>query len=442
LIERIDTARSRLIEFWNRSPPPTLVDQVEGLLDSASDGLLMPRPSPNELGDIAGYIARAMQLADSYRGATNPTDGTFGVELLARARVALAEKAKYEEEGPFDFSPLFDSIEKQVPPELLQASATSAAPGAASPSVAASLPSRIWSNLDYDLCSLEVWKEFVWLLRAAPANGTPALGSKAVGALQATLAEHLGRNSWNELRAARHTLKEFRERTTRMDVEAAIAAASSEMYIEREPKRITYPQVVSFRIRFIREELNWASALEHFSPAWSFARKPESASYGEQGRWEVSHLYVDERRWWQVAADWMRRNLLLRNSVTTEPVRVTFRSQENDRARQGGLIAQTSPLATEVEIDGAGIGERRHRLQSEALSLLVSVSVPLLSLIASARENLAQQPGSPGLLVFLLGFGSDTVVAAFRQQPANGTPAPAAPPPPSKASAPATPPSS
>jgi hypothetical protein len=46
----------------------------------------------------------------------------------------------------------------------------------------------------------------------------------------------------------------------------------------------------------------------------------------------------------------------------------------------------------------------------------VSIFVPLVSLVAGAKEQLAQNPSAAALTVFLLGFSSDTLISVFKQR--------------------------
>jgi len=120
-------------------------------------------------------------------------------------------------------------------------------------------------------------------------------------------------------------------------------------------------------------------------------------------------MFMDQRRWWQRLADWASRNLLFQSKTGEESIQVKFRCRGEGTPLQGVLKAT-------VTVDKAGLGERRHRLFTEVLALVVSIGVPLLSLIAGAKEKLAEDPGSGALVVFLLGFSSDTVVSALRQR--------------------------
>ncbi len=373
LIEEADSIYDLLAGKWRDCPPPSQIDAIERLLRATSEPLR--RPQPQE----ADFLA-ARKLIDDARNRTErlgSDDPEFGNLINNRKEALKTDLAGLQH------LPEYRDLRQQLGGIFARLESTD--------------PIRPdqFSAADYDLSALEIVRGYLWLL----GSSVPELKLRD---LQRELVERLGRQSWNELRQARLRLTEYRENSTREDLERALAADPPEACIEMEPARPEPWQAVQFRVRFYREELNWAAAQEGIACVWDFG----DGENPERG-WSTTHFFRDES-----LTDRMNR---LRSMGKWEPVTYEVNARFESDGKQ--LPVSLPPRKVTPATDQRGRNDAKTRSFYELIGLAASVAVPFLSLISGATQKLFEGGATE---VFLLGFSSETILSVFKprqQQP-------------------------
>jgi hypothetical protein len=124
---------------------------------------------------------------------------------------------------------------------------------------------------------------------------------------------------------------------------------------------------------------------------------------------------------WEKPCDWLLNKFGLYERYAM--VWVDFRVPKNapaassPSANQGGASSGVeATLERKIPLERSHSRDRHSRLFGEVISLAVAVLVPLVSLLAGAKEQLAQNSSGGALVVFLLGFGSDAIISVFKQR--------------------------
>jgi len=413
MIEEIDSTYEQAASKWERSPPPSLVDDAESLLRSAAD--ILRRPQPNE----ADFL-NARRFIDQARGINErigTDDDEFGKRLASRRDEVRKEMRKLED-GREDSA--YQRLKKALPGVFrLVGTGTNGQPPPAGQDQAEespAIPGQQHSLVDYDLCVLTVVRDYIWLYEG---SSDPKFRER-IAEIEPDLIAHLSRKSWNELRLASRLLKQFRENNSETEICDAIKEGGKQMFVEQEPKGVLmksgfisiHPrQLVQFRAHFRRSELNWSAARESFTCVWDFGD-----GHKDERGWTASHFFPDVR-----VSRWLRIKLKVRKWLgksddQNEPgawsryqVKVAFKDRSGKQ-----IESSLEPLVIEVRPDPDD--DRRTRSVGEAVGLLVSIIVPFLALVAGAREQLAQNPAGAAMTVFLLGYSSESIISVFKQR--------------------------
>jgi hypothetical protein len=410
LIEETDSVYQAVRVKWESCPPPSLLDRVEEALRGVQG--VLRNPELSEAG-----LASAQSEIDKARGLVNligTTDGTFGKELASRTTRVRAEIDKFKN------STVLARMKGKMAGLFIVLGPAQADAGQSPPSGSTTDGEGVdpirYSLVDYDLSSLEICRDFVWL-----ADGGADVETRLTRDVEPALFQHLERRSWNELRLARLLLKQFRERSTPSDIWEAIQEGPQAMFISREPTEVSFQQLVQFRARFKREELDWSAAKALIVPVWQF---PDGST--KRG-WNVSHFFVDRRSRWQKLESWWRSWLHGRKSICCAHITVSFErsalkapdtppAQPGEAARPSVIETKQHALQEKVPLWADPSDDGKSRTVNELIALGVSIAVPLASLIAGAREQLSANPAAGAMTVFLLGFSSDALISVFRQR--------------------------
>jgi hypothetical protein len=385
LIEELDSVYEKQRERWDISLPPSQVDQVEDLLRSASEGLRKAQLSEGEFVASKAQIDKAKVLTERM----GTSDPVFGEELAGRVQSMCKElclfkdKKDYKqayEELSVELPGLFAMVEKLEPQPL---SGEVAVPD--TPIDGSTLP-PLYNLLDYSLLALEICRDYIWL-HGSTSPKDVLIREELEKEVKPKLRQHLARHSCSELRQARLLLRQFRENINKRQVWEAIKAGKQEMYIDYEPAEIRYLQLVQFRIGFRREALNWSGAKEFVVPEWDFGDCRR-----DRGCWMPSHFFPDPRPWWKKISDWFwwRIRGMPERVVDPKPVHVSFErppDPTNPTTKQ-----KEKALYKNVPVRKDSSDDRWTRTFTEVVALLVSIFVPLIALVAGAREQLAQNP--------------------------------------------------
>jgi hypothetical protein len=423
LIEEVDSIYAVERVKWAMCPPPSQVDRVEDRLRGALETLKKAELSEAEFIAVKGEIDAAR--AQTQRMGTE--DPEFGKDLEARLLV-MRDELKHFEQAPAyvalkaELPGIFRTLDAapaaggaQPGPGALPALPAAPENGAPPGSAGEPIPALRYSLLDYNLSALAICRDYLWLAESAK---DAAELRTAIGPL---LVQHLARQSWGELRQARLLLKQFREHSYESDIWEAVEARDAAMYIVHEPTDVWYHRLVEFRIYFRRSELNWSAARELVTPVWHF-------DDGCQPRgWTISHFFTDtrssRRKWLDRWRTWTSGT----PATWTEQVRVSFEGSRGGNggtdtggAGNGQLRTHDDALTIPVTVQ-ADPSDQRTRTFSEAIGLAVSIFIPLVSLMATAQDQLVQSSAGGALTIFLLGFGSDAIISVFKQRM---TPAP------------------
>ena len=391
LIEEIDSVFAIERVKWQSCPPPSQIDRVEMMLRGALEALKKAHLSEPEFLTVKGEVERARTITNQM----GSEGAEFGQELATRL------KAIGDELETYGATEAYKELQALLPGLLgsLTPPAGGAAPGEISP--------LRYSLIDYNLSALQICRDYIWLASGAAGTNKPSIG------IRDALVQHLARQSWGELRLARLLLKQFREDASEEQIWKEIEAGDAGIYVVHEPIELRPLQLVQFRIYFRRSELNWAGAKALVSPEWQF-------SDGSRPRgWAISQFFTaNSLPTWSTRAKWWWKGKKEENGPSTEEVLVHFEGRPD---ASGNVRRKTDALTLKLQIQPSRAEGRRARTVTEVLGLAVSIAIPFITLAATASAQLTQNPTGGGLMIFLLGFSSDALIAVFKQR-ATGTP--------------------
>ncbi len=399
LIEAIDSVCERQRVLWDTCPPPSHVDRVDDLSRSASEGLRNTQPSEAELISIKSQIDTAKALTEQ----ASTLEETFGKELADRLQHVREEIGRFRGKKAYNdlvanLPGVFETVGEPPPQTPVEGAAGASVNGAGV------IPPSRFSLVDYDLSALEICRDYIWLFEGTK---EPSIAESLEKEIKPVLLKHLSRQSWNELRLARLLLKQFREDSSESQMWNAINAGTDAMYVAYVPSEIHFQQLVQFRAVFRQDDLNWAAAGALVTPEWDFGDGPPSRG------WVMSHFFTDRRNRWERMGDRLRR-LRGETAECKRPVRVSF---ERTKCTDPPTTERKEHALTEgITVFPHSSNDRWTRTFSEIVGLLVSISIPLVSLVAGAREQLVQNPAGGALMMFLLGFSSDALISVFKQR--------------------------
>ncbi len=411
LIEATDSAYQAVRVKWESCPPPSLLDRIEEALRGVQDVLRNPAVSEEGLASVRDEIDKARGLINLMGTA----DAAFGKELAARASRVRAEIEKFKS------SAVLADLKQKVRGLFAVVGLGGADAGGNEPGPLPTDGDGIdpirYGLVDYDLSGLEICRDYVWLADGATADVEERLKAD----LGPTLLRHLQRRSWNELWLERLLLKQFREASTGTDIWDAIEQGNKAMFISLEPAEVCYQQLVQFRARFRRPELDWSGAKTLVVPEWQF---PDGT---KKRGWTISHFFVDRRTRWQKIRHWRSSWLHERKPIDTPAITVSFERVVNgapavpvpgqaEAAHTTAMEVKQNALRVDVPLWSDPSDDGKSRTVNELIALVVSVAVPLVSLVAGAREQLAANPAAGAMTVFLLGFSSEALISVFRQR--------------------------
>jgi hypothetical protein len=392
LIEEIDSVFAIERVKWQSCPPPSQIDRVEAMLRGAVEALKKAHLSEPDFLAVKGEVDRARTLTNQM----GSEGAEFGQELATRLKATADELATYNGTDAYkELQALLPGLLGSVTPPA----AGGTAPGEISP--------LRYSLVDYNLSALQICRDYIWLASGAAGANKPS------AVIRDALVQHLARHSWGELRLARLLLKQFREDAFEQQIWKEIEAGDAGIYVVHEPTELRPLQLVQFRIYFRRSELNWAGAKDLVSPEWQF-------SDGSQPRgWAISQFFTGKSLpTWRTKLKRRRKGKKEEDGPVTEDVFVHFEGRPDDK---GNVRRKKNALTLNLQIQPSRAEGRRARTVTEALGLAVSIAIPFITLATTASAQLAQNPTGGGLVIFLLGFSSDALIAVFKQR-ATGTP--------------------
>jgi hypothetical protein len=362
------------------------------MLQGALEALKKAHLSEAEFLAVKGEVDRARALTNQM----GSEGAEFGQELATRLKAIAGELETYSATAAYkELQALLPGLFGSVAPPP----ANGAAPGEISP--------LRYSVVDYNLSALQICRDYIWLASGAADTNKPSTG------IRDALVQHLARQSWGELRLARLLLKQFREDASEEQIWKEIEAGEAGIYVVHEPIELRPLQLVQFRIYFRRSELNWAGAKALVSPEWQF-------SDGSRPRgWAISQFFTaNSLPTWSTRAKWWWKGEKEENGPSTEAVVVHFEGRPD---ASGNVRRKKEALRLKLQIQPSRAEGRRARTVTEVLGLAVSIAIPFVTLATTASAQLAQNPTGGGLMIFLLGFSSDALIAVFKQRTA-GTP--------------------
>lgn len=398
LIEEIDTVYEQLSTWWESCPPPSQIDRVEDLLRNAQEPLKKVQPQETDFLEVQKRIEKARSLTERM----GTPDPDFGKELATRLTGLRAEMCELKKmcEPQGEDKNIYKCVSEKLPGPF--AFLKSKLPE--------NIPEQRYSLVDYELETCRIIRDYIWAW-----EGSTSDAQKKLKAIEPLLIEHLAHKSWNELRLARLLLEQFRENSDESTIKDAINNSVTQMDLEQEPVEVHFGRTVQFRVRFRRPELNWSPARELFKCEWDFGGDDGSTEKG----WTTSYFYRDQRSTWKKLVDWGKRMVQPQKFKRPEyAVRVRFVDKEGNivssKDNEGKSIE--SLLKRPVKPQPDPQEDRWTRSFNEFIGLLVSIFVPLISLIAVAREQLQQDTAGGAMTIFLLGFSSEAIISVFKQR--------------------------
>jgi hypothetical protein len=299
----------------------------------------------------------------------------------------------------------------------------------AAPADTAGLTLREWAQLDFALQKLSLIERFTNAYDGAGSPAWKAELGKIAGFVEpdrsGSLIYFLELNTWDALNCGEKLCAEVDQGIFPEDICKAIE--DGHVSIKLLQKEITSERRVDIEVDFNNYSYNQAAARCEVTPIWTFTpTHPRRSRYGLRGRFRKRPMTAEPRteKGWGVSC-------LVRPYCFVN-VKVCFEDWYGELKVGGDRegLSRRYPIAS----NRTGlIGARR---LMEGSKLLLGLSVPILGLLAGAREKLLTMDVSAALAtVFVLGFGADSIKNALTRGTVSA-PGPT-PPPKSPAAAPA-----
>lgn len=300
----------------------------------------------------------------------------------------------------------------------------------ATPADGAGLTLREWAQVDFALRKLSLIERFMNAYDGAANAGWKALLAQIAGFVEpvrsGSLIYFLELNTWDALNCAEKLCAEVDQGIFPDDICKAIK--DGHVSVKLLQKQITSERRVDLEVDFNNYSYNQAAARCEVTPIWTFTPTiPRRSRYGLRGLFRKRPLTAEPHteKGWGVSC--------LVRPYRFVDVKVCFEDWYGE-VKVGG---DNEGLSQRYPIESNRTGLVGARRLMEGSKLLLGLSVPILGLLAGAREKLLTMNVSAALAtVFVLGFGADSIKNALTRGTVS---APGPTPPPKNPAAPPTP---
>jgi hypothetical protein len=294
----------------------------------------------------------------------------------------------------------------------------------ASPANGAGLTLADWAQLDFALWKLCLIERF---MNAYDGAGSPAWKAdlaQIAGFVEpvrtGSLIYFLELNTWDALNCAEKLCTEVDQGIFPEDICKAIKGGH--VSIKLLQKEITSERRVDLEVEFNNYSYNQAAARCEVTPIWTFTPTiPRRSRYGLRGLFRKRPTTAEPHteKGWGVSC--------LVRPYRSVDVKVGFEDWYGE-VKVGGDKGDKEGLSESYPIASNRTGLVGARRLMEGSKLLLGLSVPILGLLAGAREKLLTMDVSAALAtVFVLGFGADSIKNALTRGTVSA-PSPTPPP--------------
>ncbi len=290
------------------------------------------------------------------------------------------------------------------------------------PADGANLLLREWAQLDFALWKLTLIERFTKAYDGISSAAWRAHVEQKAGFEEpvppGSLIYFLELNTWDALNCAQVLCAELDQGIFPDNISKAIS--NGQVSIEMLQKQITSERRVDLEVSFHNYSYNQAAARGEITPVWTFTPSiPRRSRMGLKGLFRKRPTTAEPHteKGWGVSC--------LARPYRFVEVKVRFEDWYGDIAIAGDKKCLSARWP--IESNRTGLGAARFLM--EMSKLLLGLSVPILGLLAGAREKLLTMDVAAALAtVFVLGFGADSIKNALTR----GTVAAMGPTPPPK----------
>ncbi|MCU1291352.1 MAG: hypothetical protein JWP08_202 [Bryobacterales bacterium] len=285
--------------------------------------------------------------------------------------------------------------------------------------------SQDWAQIDYDLWKLGLMQRFARSYDSATsASRRTSLENKAGfpdGAAPGSLLYYLQLNTWDALRCAELLCDEISQGIFPEDICNAIQQTPPRVAIKIRQKEIMACGRVDCELCFVNYSLNTATARREISPKWTFSAGPvvdlPSTDRGFGGG--VQALGFGLRRilttlYWRTALSPKTERGWVVSCLVPNVDRIQVTVSFEDWFGEMRVGSNQAALQASFPIVPRDTGLRAARRWLETSRSVVALAIPVVGLLAGAREKLLNLDVSTALLaVFALGFSTDSIKSAL-----------------------------
>jgi hypothetical protein len=393
LLQQMDVVMERLAKVSPQGSPPTLVDQVNDGLGTASVLLGKADSTDADIQAAQTALSTASTVVDSL---TNP-GADFGQTLAQRIQAASADIA------PIFAKPSFSELQALVPGPW-QTIQTAAQP-------TFKLSPALYASLDMALCKLRLMRDYSDMAEGT----TDAARLDRLKAKKKDLTDYLQLDSFEALSSARILIREMKDDIYPERIRVALE--NGEAFIGLDPQVAYSQSPLTFTLCFRSKGLNEAAAREEWTCNWRFGD-----GLAAEG-WEASHYYdLKQIRNRRPAADQKASENPPETKINkweeTATVVATFQDENGHDVMKSG---STEPFSVSLPVTVAQtiVPKSWERTWTEGLKLGAALLIAVFGLVAGAGDQIAKLDVLPALAaIFLLGFGADTIKNLFSPKPA------------------------
>ena len=277
----------------------------------------------------------------------------------------------------------------------------------ATPADGANLLLRDWAQLDFALWKLSLIERFINAFDGINSVAWKAHLEQKAGLVEpvppGSLIYFLELNTWDALNCAQMLCAEVDQGIFPENICKAIAGG--QVCIGMLQKQITSERRVDLEVGFNNYSYNQAAARCEITPIWTFTPTvPRRSHFGLKGLFRKREKTAEPRteKGWGVSC--------LARPYRFVEVKVSFEDWYGE-VKVGG---DNEGLSASYPIESNRTGLVWPRFMMEMSKLLLGLSVPILALLAGAREKLLTMDVSAALAtVFVLGFGADSIKNAL-----------------------------
>jgi hypothetical protein len=411
LLQQADEYHQQLKQLTDMSVPPTYLTRARLAFEPAMEVFAGAEwsPSQQELATALVQKFKAQVQAVDVIREKGIAPGEFGALLEPRFKRLKALFGSSTSNTVEDFQKMFPMVFRRLKQD----------------SVADGIEFPDWAQIDYDLWKLDLIERFVTSYDGATSASRKDKLKRTAGlpdgARPGSLLYFLQLDTWDALRCAELICDEITQGIFPEDICEAIKQAPRRVSIKVRQKEIMAGRRVDCELCFANYSVNTATARREITPTWTFSsasadplpsRDRGFGSGVQVPGWSLKRLLANchlrtavspkTERGWVVSC--------LAPDVDNVQVDVCFKDWYGDMP----VGCEQDAIKTSLSVVARDTGLRTARRLLEIGRSLVALAIPVIGLLAGARDKLLELDVSTALLaVFALGFSADSIKSAL-----------------------------